>query len=58
MKTLKLGNYIYVLPFVVNGHWVDDARGNTVAEARNRDVAKGLAEFLNAAAASLNAQGH
>lgn len=48
MKTLKIGGYIYVLPFMVNGQWVEDARSITVAEARDRNVAKGLAKFLNA----------
>lgn len=46
-KSVTIGNKAYILPFRQNGNWVEDSRGNNVAECYSRDVAKGLAKILN-----------
>ena len=42
------GTTWFTLPFRVHGYWVEDATGKNVAEAATRELAKAIAETLNA----------
>lgn len=46
-RNVRLGDTHFVGPFSADGFWVSDARGTSVLEARDRKVAKALAEILN-----------
>lgn len=46
-KTAIFGHKTFVLPFRAYGFWVEDARGNNVAEAASRELATALAKLLN-----------
>lgn len=46
-KTVYFGGEWFTTPFYSNGYWVEDATGKNVAEARDRELAKALADLLN-----------
>lgn len=48
-KSAVIAGRRYILPFRASGFWVEDARGDNVAEARSVESAKALAELLNKA---------
>lgn len=45
--TQTIGNKTYFLPYRANHCWVEDAKGNNVAEAYDETIAKALASMLN-----------
>lgn len=48
MKTSTLGDVVFLLLFRASGFWVEDSRGMNVVEARNTEVARAVADILNA----------
>jgi len=47
-KRIYFGTTWFTLPFRAHGFWVEDATGKSVAEAFSTDLARALAEMLNA----------
>jgi hypothetical protein len=47
-KNFPIGPYsTFVAPFQSKGYWVEDARGLTVCECTDSDIARGLVDILN-----------
>jgi hypothetical protein len=45
-RTIILGGRTFILPLRVNGFYVDDANGNTIAEAPTQELAKAIHALL------------